>query len=479
MIFRAVMLGSILFCSTAFAQNWQLFPKDQLSHYLTGNNPYEVRSFLADSARISGNGELHYFRRHLGFSDTCYWQNKEWLYPFSYDNFSIDSLLYLTDSVIFYFTDGGTVFDFIFWQNAKSGEEWDLSSHLSRKGMCTGISTADVNGVTDSVKTYTLESAIYGDVEFVLSRKYGLLQFIPFTDFFLQIPDKTDIPYYQLAGFRSGSENRGFHLPVFSDFFHLSPGDLQLWEHHFWDDTGYTTNYYLDSIMVTSIYPDSVVYQISRSTYDVNGTLIGITQNRINNLRAEYEIMLNTPRGWIITKDALPYSDIFRIDAIYLDCNASDTVIYISCSSLGSCIFTWYGEQCSIVCLDKDYYSYEYRFSTREGLTCFDGIYGNIRQLLGSRIDGITYGTLEIPVSLNDIKYCYIGLYPNPTSGILHIPEDVRIRKIEVFNYLGTRVSIQYSNNNLDFTSQPSGFYEVVIQNMSDELYSQPVLIIW
>ncbi|MCX8522456.1 T9SS type A sorting domain-containing protein [Chryseobacterium formosus] len=66
-----------------------------------------------------------------------------------------------------------------------------------------------------------------------------------------------------------------------------------------------------------------------------------------------------------------------------------------------------------------------------------------------------------------DIKKVTVGVYPNPTNGILNIKTDSPIENVNVTNIVGQRLKVQYSNNQINLQGLPKGVYivEVVMKN--------------
>jgi hypothetical protein len=361
---RIIIALSILFCHDLFAQNWQLFPPHQLNHYEVNPDDHEIRSFLCDSVLDAGSQTIHFFRGHSGFSDNCYWQNRGFL---NSGLFRIDSLIYDDTLAIYYFREGESVFDFRFYCGAKPGDEWDLSTHLSRKGYCTNAEMIDILGISDSVKTYALESAIYGNVEIMLSKSFGLIQFVPFTDFFQEVPTgKLTIPYYHLIGFQNNMENMGFELPGFFDYFHLLAGDILLWKKTFYKEIELTAQYFLDSIQSTFYNPEWVSYNSHRKIFDREGRIVQIKDTAITYSMNDYGAFFNVPSGWMVTQESGSGNEVILIDKINFDYSDPDTAVRLEITAPGCELLQ--SDNCYIICVDG-FWSTSLKFSTVEGLT--------------------------------------------------------------------------------------------------------------
>ena len=474
MLRSVIILLAWTLSNTMLAQNWQLFPLHQLNHYQVENTNHGIRSFECDSITDNGESIVHLFINYLGPSKSCYWQNREWLSHSNDDGFTVDSLVYLGDSVIYYFNNYGSLFEFVFKYNAKPGDSWDLSSHLSRTGTCVSEGIADILGETDSIKTFTLQSA-EGNIDFILSKTHGLIRFIPFTNFFLEIPAKSDVfSYHNLIGIKTDIDFRGFQLPGFNDYFHLSAGDLLLWKYTFYDMMDLTVNYYRDSLIATNITFDSVTYQVYRKIFSNYGILIDIWDTSYTYLKAEYEYQLLTPNQWYTNMNEDPYSEIFFIDNTCFKCSDSDTSVIKEFTS-NACSFMQSEEGCNIICLLDDLET-KYRVSTAEGITYLSEPYGRELKLLGSVIDGVESGSMQIPVDLEHLTKCPVSVYPNPSSGIIYLTNENLISGIELYSPSGILLFSGKGSHLVDLSDYSEGFFYLVIYTCSGEIYMQKVI---
>jgi hypothetical protein len=473
------LLCITLICCNLFGQNWQLFPVSQLSHYIVETEVPSVRSFKCDSVLDLGGSSIHLFTGYMGPSEDCYWQNFKWLHGYGTD-FTIDSLIYNHDSVVYYFLDGDYPFEFVFKHMAEPGDEWNLSSHLDRKGSCISLGVSEFLGVTDSIKTYILQTVL-GDVEFILSKTHGLLQFIPFTNFFVEIPtakatDAFPFASYQLIGFQKELEIKGFKMPGFSEYFHLSAGDQLLWKNKSWEINGLTTSFLKDSLTSSTISDDSVVYEMLRKKYDSIGQYLGNYEFTVTYYKSEYEYLLQTPASWCVTGNDDLNGELFIIDNMKMNFLGSDTVFSKEYHNNG-CIFENSEDECFVVCIDA-LYQIEYKVTTLEGLVYFSGFYGDELELFGSVIDGQVRGSMNIPpVGIGQISETLINIFPNPTSGIIRLSSDLEIHRVEIYNYMGIKVYANELSDEIDLSNQSPGIYQLIAYSRSGERYIQPVCL--
>ncbi|HEX7869436.1 MAG TPA: T9SS type A sorting domain-containing protein, partial [Chryseobacterium sp.] len=67
----------------------------------------------------------------------------------------------------------------------------------------------------------------------------------------------------------------------------------------------------------------------------------------------------------------------------------------------------------------------------------------------------------------SDIKKVTLGIYPNPTNGILNIKTDSMIDKVNVTNIVGQKMDVQFSNNQINMQPLQKGVYivELLLKN--------------
>lgn len=472
-----VLITSIIF-SSLNAQNWNLFPVKQLSHYQVDAENYALRSFKCDSVNKLDDTTFHYFIRYQGPNKECYWQNIQWWHRGTQFDFIIDSLVYFNDSMVFNFLLDGHNYNFVFKPHAKVDEEWTTSGN-GRKAICTSIGVQEIFGISDSVKTFKLVTAAYGDVEFQLSKTYGLLQFISFIEFFLEVPliNQNTIPYYRLIGYQSKSKTLGFQLPGFSDYFHHSVGDILLWRYSFYTNYDLTTTYLRDSILNSALLPDSVSYQISREVYDIYFNHTETKTVEVTHYRNTWDWLLKAPFDWVSSRNEQDSTGLYSIDSCNFVFSGNDTTVIYQFGEDG-CVFEQSDGQCYPVCLDSDnFYSSTYKLSSKEGLTYSWKGFGQTRILLGSKIDGILRGSLELPVGIENRSSRPIIIYPNPASGAIQLQNISNIDRIEVYNSLGTIVYAGQGKTELDLSNLPVGYYHLVVYTAKGERYSQKLIL--
>jgi len=76
----------------------------------------------------------------------------------------------------------------------------------------------------------------------------------------------------------------------------------------------------------------------------------------------------------------------------------------------------------------------------------------------------------------SDIKKNVIGIYPNPTNGILNIKTDSDIDKVNVTNIVGQKMDVQFSNNTINMQQLQKGVYIVELQLKNGQKISKKVI---
>ncbi len=206
------------------AQDWSPFVKGQKANYgiPQNSNSYVVDVFEWDSIVPRGNSELWIYNSSFNL-DTCIQKGLD-----SYiignsvtTSIAIDSILNTPDSSSFYFDGGGIS---TFKPKTEIGDSWTISGINFTDLNITCIDKYDtvIFGTDDSVKVYQIESVIFDNKPFVLSKNHG---FISFPDLFTY-----EHEVRELMGYQNDNLHVGYTQPEFKDYFHLNAGDILFWE---------------------------------------------------------------------------------------------------------------------------------------------------------------------------------------------------------------------------------------------------------
>lgn len=445
------MLGQI-----GFSQDWQLFIKNQTSYY---EQQYDssiiVESFLLDSS-INNNGvEQLLFNSKSDLSNECYLNLKNAFNSISsYNNENkIDSLKCVKDSVFYFSFNFSSPDTFIIKPYSHVNDSWTTNSF---KFNCTSTSIQNVFGVEDSIKIFKCKGSFSDTIEFILSKSFGLLKFLPFFAFTNNSNSLTHVPYFDFIGFSKLNIAKGYVQPDFSNYFHLSKGDVLLWRDYSRPDdirTPESTTYHMDSITFAYISLDSVYYEYKSNYYDKNGLFSSTVNNSDFYLRKHEGKILKNLTSWF---GYSPYG-AFYFQSLGVNIKNSDTVtianydlpgIELNTSNCLTSIIADYGMSVS--------------YSTREG-KIFQGSYswGEFSStLIGSIIKGINYGSTKIPTGINIQAIEGVSIYPNPVLDNLNISSQTDdLKSLELFEVGGNLILSKPYKQTINLKDIKSGIY--------------------
>ncbi len=218
---------------------WDLFPYNQTSHFFkeTAPDEYEIFSYKVDSIEVTPEGEWHrFFTEKLPYDEvdsTCFSLDpllEEHLFVYSSSlTFPIYKYEMRSDSVFYYLNDPDDPRQFVFLPKVEVGTTWQATDTVQIT--CSKIEEDSFLGITDSVKTFIIESDVldYNGLEILLSKNYGLISFPNIS--FLTKWDNYRFPFFQLElrGIVKDSIITGFKKPNLYEFFDpvtLEPGNI-------------------------------------------------------------------------------------------------------------------------------------------------------------------------------------------------------------------------------------------------------------
>lgn len=444
---KQLLLG--LACSMAFplAAQWDLFPLGQRSYFQDVTLPdMQADLVLMDSMRVdSTQGTWLYNRTTIReqIFGPCAWpvlQHMEQTYGGMGFAKRMDSLLVRNDTT-FYFSSLSTE-PFFFLPKAAPGQSWTVPS--TNGGIpfsnvlisCTGISQETFLGVTDSVKTFSMEAvgatSPINTVILRLSKGHGLLEYVAF-DYLLYHPTWTPFRHFSLIGMEDSGTVQGYRQPVFADYFHLSAGDVLLWRTievpaSPVDPT--TTTYQRDSIVTVLLTPDSVVYTYDGVKFYADSTTSTFQGYQVAFRRDHVQRLLGAApndhaMGYGTTGMGFPgpeeLTTIWHSGLLQLfpDTNGTDTI-----TALG---FEAWGSYLDAPCTVDEFWdwSYEWRINTRAGLIrhCENFSFGSrCTELIASSINGVEDGNIHMGTDeFFHVPMLGTAIYPNPASSRIFI----------------------------------------------------------
>ncbi|MCI3937443.1 T9SS type A sorting domain-containing protein [Chryseobacterium aahli] len=79
-------------------------------------------------------------------------------------------------------------------------------------------------------------------------------------------------------------------------------------------------------------------------------------------------------------------------------------------------------------------------------------------------------------LSTSDIRKVTVGVYPNPTNGILNVKVDSEIQNVNVTNVVGQRMNVPFNNYQINMNGLPSGFYIVELALKNGQKISKKII---
>lgn len=451
----------VLFVNVGFSQNWSLFNLDQNSYYKQQYNDLaKVENFLMDSLHSDVNVTISYFNRNLNLSPDCY---NNIILDLSNDVIKyknpnkIDSLINKNDSVLFV-VDIDT---FIFKPFAQLNDSWVTNGITIR---CSELGVLDVFGSQDSVKTYICSGGRYDNVEFILSKTYGLLKFLPFNNFIDNNGGLDFSPHFELIGYLKNGISHGYVQPDFNDYFKLSAGDMLWWRcvtEEFPILSPTPDTYYVDSIKYSYVSTDYVYYEFKRMFCDERGSVYRV-YNNMNQYyyRGNEEKYLKNNTSFFGVSEQY----IYTLNSLYFKVENNDTVTYAECNST-----MFNTDICSVEFMDC---VYAFNFSTREGITLnSNASYSSTYSIVldGSIINGNVYGNIT-RIGIDNTNFENYRVYPNPFVDYINIESgENRVSKIEIFDAIGNLIVKEENvGNRINLELLPIGIYMLKITDLNN-----------
>lgn len=487
----------LLLVQTSKAQEWELFPKDQVS-YLQGPpgiGDSSLQTIIMDSVVDLGFEKQYFFRRNLeqdqigdcNASD-AYREFTRWGGWFSID--PLDSIIERNDTVFFsrkkqYISSK----PFYFLKNIPLDSSWIIhNDYAGRKYhiefTSEGLDT--IFGIVDSVRVYQVTKdsgsgpSPGAGAKFILSKHYGFVRYIPFQDFLEYDPT---LNRKDLIGFIKDTIQAGFQAYGYEDYFSLSPGDVMLYKQvdwcagimYFFSDISFIK----DSITQVFRSSDSIVYQVERTYRDKNGVFSTIPIAYHKYYRNEYEPFILAPENHVAIGDVrTPFFDGPIIWFFYAAWGTSSQSVtsdllpgtLVHEKSFYNALTGLDSADCKIHHgFDQEYgftinsWQGFTRYADNNGLTpC-----GTTIDLVGSRIGGVDWGDLRIPLGLSErSSRTEIFLYPNPASDHIRI-EGIPIDKPVDFQIIGPMGRIfqrgTITEPELNVSNLPAGIYQLLV----------------
>ena len=468
------------------AQNWSLFPHGQKTYWESAG---EFHLYYNDSIKTNGDLNTHYFGINYlteAKETACYdmlMQNQ-----FQVDQPPIDSIY--SAGNYWYGNAGSDTMNF--YHLTEPGDGWtNISPNIfgvdSIVFSCQSKTQETFFGITDSVKTFTLQGYNFGNainkyngVEYKLSKAHGLLKYFPFHTL------NEQPVLYEMIGYDDG-QGHGFTHSWENYFGEFQVSQIMKW----WEiATGMNTppgysieeSFYIDSILEVS-FSDSLV-SLNVDRYGTRyywkqdsphsgpwDSIATFTENKnIVHLRDHYQLTLDSPPGWFhIDREngGVSYQTQHNFSNWGLPTVAYDDFDYSYFPADNSC---------DGLIADPQYID---EVLTRGlGLTN-QGIIGgfwylihNETKLLGYGLNGEYFGDVINPVFSTPKPNLNLAVYPNPASDYLQIELDKNIWPINfeliITDVSGKIILRKKMNDNIDkinISNAPTGIYFISIKS--------------
>lgn len=459
---RKALLLLILIVAIQFvqAQHWQLFVENQKSYYQQNiDNSMKVEEYLMDSTQNVGEKKILFFNSKSNLSRDCSLNIKLELAKYSLNEKSnkIDSIISRGDSILYMNSSISKSDTFIFKPYAGINDYW-ITNSIQIK--CVSASVKKLFGIDDSIKVFKCIGLNDDTLKFVLSKNFGLLKFIPFNDLLNKKKGVEISNYIDLIGYKRLNSSKGYVQPDFSDYFHLTKGDILFWLEESdpldWNIPGKHI-LYVDTVTYAYISKDSVYYDYSQTIYEKG--LIHKNKYSSCHLRKKEGLILSNSTSWFgINPMDLPSNEIFYYNPLTILIDKKDTITNASYELFGLFLNK---EDCSIG-QASDYFRSE-GYSTREGLIYTGSYYwsSHSTHLIGSIINGSKKGITEIPTGININEKVKISIFPNPVKDLLEIdmPNNLLIKKIELLDINGNLLFTSNFSKTINVNNLKSGFY--------------------
>jgi hypothetical protein len=469
----------------AFSQPWQLYQPHQLTHYQNTVDTTQIISINMDSVIINGNNSTGLFNQHDFYnalapcSSVTFWNQ-----PYYTSGKFYDTLTWNADT--------SRMNQFYFLTNAVLNQSWIITSPGSGSSTdtvtitCTGIQPETFLGITDSVKTFSLASTFsnasalpLNNFQFKLSKNYGLIEYLPFQCIYA--PQYYYPKSYRIIGINNNA-TIGFAQPSFTDYFHLSTGDVILWKRDY-DSFNFIypdfTEYYTDSITNSVLTPDSVVYTLNRATLNKFGNVVfnsGIIQKF---LKEDYEPLFSSNGNSMVSAKGyeggwggFSQKELWGINAWHHD------TAFFPATNLIKCDFSLSYFKDTTDCSVREYIDISSYFSVNTLLGLSQHILFNFdtdnNYVIGATINGVTYNRAPVlPVAIvNQTKNNTISVYPNPATNVITISSNKNVDNYTaiICDVTGKKVhQTKLTKNTIDIKNLLNGFYLLKLTHAKNE----------
>ncbi|HEY8400802.1 MAG TPA: T9SS type A sorting domain-containing protein [Cytophagaceae bacterium] len=460
--------------SMAYSQNWDLYPLNQRSYYLHSKDS-TIHGLIADSVKVYSDDHKVAFLNSKIFP--CVQELKSSVL-YSKPHHYIDSLVVKFDTV--FISLEGVTKPFIFLPKAKKGTSWNVfqKNDFYVDIECTEENKELIFDELDSVKVFSVKSYVALENTIVttsllsifkLSKKFGLIQYIPFNEF-VDVSTSTDFTEMKLFGLDNGSP-KGYKLPGLHDYFKLNEGDVLLWKYYSeYIDIVYGSNtndykYYRDSITEVNKEDSYIAYVYDRLTVLSNGDQsekIGLNDTFALSNWGKH--ISSFPDWYYLHAESEGSFENLWYPIYKVSISGDDTITYLKILTSGhymekdNCEINYIADVSKSVKINTLAGAEEYYFFNFNSIT---------QSLIGSKISGKVTGNIDIITNVKDkVVVKKINVFPNPAMNVLNVEIDSNIQcEYKILSALGTVVQegVLFPGP-LDVSALPEGIYYLTIK---------------
>ncbi|MFK7904700.1 MAG: T9SS type A sorting domain-containing protein [Chitinophagales bacterium] len=488
-----------LFNSTLLADNWELFPANQVTYFhFTGEYLDAISPFYVDYVESSDEADHQYILRNYieELSGACY-------ESFHTDEDWIDTGYRFPNEVMVHQNGwyGETTFasepsslpNFVFHAHANVGEKWLLENENYQdfealQIECIGIEETAFLDVLDKVKTFQLQAlkggnpveSSFNQIQFKISEKYGLIQGVPLKELLQNAPTTN----MQLKGFEDEmGVLHGRRAYTILDFVpEYSVGDILKWKFSGYHPLFEFKAYHRDSIVEVIKTDTSIGYNYVRVT----------NESQVLEFDEEHEYDFDT----LYNQSKTYEYDLYKvpIDLLYyqLAIDEDKTISKIKYDVFPPFSYSLsleenkylnfndghsIGENCGVeyntALIHKRIYIHPELGLIRESINPTE-----TTSLIGYRIGDKEGGDIEalttsIDVSIEEETYFaeHIKLYPNPTSNrfVLQLEKpkfsNLQLKVRDIHGQLILQESLFQPSIQVDLTAYSSGIYLIQVSD--------------
>ncbi|MBP6303610.1 MAG: T9SS type A sorting domain-containing protein [Bacteroidia bacterium] len=446
----AFLLG--MFSSIGKAQNWELFPLNQLN-YFSSYSDSRVTFLVSDSSISNTNQKISYFNLKSKASICPNVNLRE-------NTNTLSHLVSFKDSAVFYFKNASYPIFF----NDTTTHYFQASPRIPKSSSRFIEEAVDtILGFPDSIRKFEL--SIDGFTSQVIwSKRFGVTSFVnPSID-----PGTVKSPFtYTLIGLELNGQNVGYKPQKSNLYFPYQNGDILFWKStisNFMNSpTTYSTKYIRDSILVTFKMQDSIGYLSNRSVYELGQTTTYLFKQMIPvqfvEQPADDACIGRRYIGSNYTNSIWIVSPLVRNTSLNDTIETREFITGFNSIDLNTCITS------------STLSPYAVTLRSDIGLSRISGgTYISYKdELISWRIGNNHYGSVEFPVGVDEINYNSITLFPNPAH------ETLRFKGMDNFSYdikntVGKTVASGFAEyDNINISVLPNGVYFINI--ISDKTY--------